>query len=44
MDWRWLVERPRRAARPGVDAENLAEMDGMVEGLQAAGVPTSRAS
>ena len=43
LEWPWLVDKARTLIEPGVDAENLAEIDGMVEGLQAAGVATSRA-
>lgn len=42
MDWPWLVEKSKTILGPGVDAENLAEIDGMVEGLRIAGVDTSR--
>ncbi len=43
MDWSWLVERADAMLTPKVDAESLAELDGMAEGLAAAGVRTSRA-
>jgi hypothetical protein len=42
MDWPWLVEKSKTILSPRVDAENLAEIDGIVEGLRAAGVATSR--
>jgi hypothetical protein len=42
MDWPWLVEKARTVLGLKVDAEDLAEIDGMVEGLRIAGVPTSR--
>jgi hypothetical protein len=42
MDWEWLVEKSRAMFTPRVDAENLAEIDGIVEGMGAAGVKSSR--
>jgi len=42
MDWQWLVEQSQRMLSSKVDAENLAEIDGIVEGLKAAGVRVSR--
>ena len=42
MDWPWLVAKAKAMFARKIDAENLAEMDGIVEGLPAAGVPTSR--
>jgi hypothetical protein len=43
MDWAWLVEKADALLTLKIDAENLAELDGIVEGLQAAGVSSSRA-
>ena len=43
MEWSWLVEKAKTMLEPNVDAENLAELDGLVEGLRAAGVVSSRA-
>jgi hypothetical protein len=43
VEWAWLVAKAGTLIEPGVDARNLAEVDGLVEGLQAAGVATSRA-
>ncbi len=43
MEWRWLVERAEAMFAGRIDAELLAEIDGMVEGLGAAGVKTTRA-
>src|SRR5438105_15213042 len=43
MDWSWLVERAGAMFIAKIDAENLAEIDGMVEGARGAGVSTSRA-
>ncbi|MBI2928488.1 MAG: hypothetical protein HYY24_22695 [Verrucomicrobia bacterium] len=42
MEWSWLVERSSKLFTPRVDAESLEEIDGIVEGLAAAGVKTSR--
>ena len=41
MDWNWLVDKSKTVLAR-VDAENLAEIDGIVEGLRAAGVSSSR--
>jgi len=41
-EWTWLVTKSKTMISPKVDAENLAEIDGIVEGLKAAGVSTSR--
>jgi len=42
MDWSWLLDKTAPFLEPKVDAENLAELDGLVEGLKAAGVESSR--
>ena len=42
MDWPWLVGKAEAMFLPRIDAELLAEIDGMVEGLGVAGVKTSR--
>jgi len=42
MDWPWLVEKAKTILAPKVDGENLAEIDGVVEGLRIAGVSSSR--
>ncbi len=42
LDWPWLLDHSRQLIEPKVDAEGLAEIDGMVEGLKAAGVTSSR--
>jgi hypothetical protein len=42
MEWDWLVEKSKAMFTPKVDPENLAELDGIVEGMRAAGVTTSR--
>ena len=43
MSWDWLVRRADSLFTPQMDPEDLAEIDGMIEGLAAAGVPSSRA-
>jgi len=42
MDWPWLVEKAKAILAPKVDGEDLAEINGMVEGLRIAGVSTSQ--
>jgi hypothetical protein len=42
MEWTWLVDKSKTILAPKVDAENLAEIDGIVEGARAAGLATSR--
>jgi hypothetical protein len=41
MDWKWLVGQSDKIIKPKVDAENLLEIEGIVEGLKAAGVTSS---
>jgi hypothetical protein len=41
-EWTWLVAKSKSMITPKVDKENLAEIDGIVEGLKAAGISTSR--
>ena len=41
-EWIWLVTTSKSMITPKVDVENLSEIDGIVEGLKAAGVSTSR--
>ena len=43
MDWPWLVGKSQAMFRGRVDAEILAEIEGLAAGLAAAGVPTSPA-
>jgi hypothetical protein len=40
--WPWLVERAGQLLTPKVDTETLAELDGIVAGLHAAGVDITR--
>jgi hypothetical protein len=42
MNWSWLVDRAGAMFTPRMDAENLAELDGIAEGMGAAGHPTTR--
>ncbi len=42
MDWPWLVARAAAMFVPRIDAENLAEIEGIAAGAQAAGVNVSR--
>jgi hypothetical protein len=42
MKWSWYVDRAHDILTPKTDPENLAEIDGMVEGMKASGVSTTR--
>ena len=42
LDWQWLVDRSAKMFNSRIDAENMEEMEGIVEGMKAAGVPTTR--
>lgn len=42
MSWQWLVGRASELLTPKVDPENLAELDGIVAGMKAAGIQTTR--
>ncbi len=42
MEWTWFVKRAHDILTTKVDEENLAEIDGIVEGMKAAGVQTTR--
>ena len=42
MDWDWLVKHAAAMFVPKIDAENLAELEGIAEGARAAGIPVSR--
>ncbi|MEI8041954.1 MAG: C45 family autoproteolytic acyltransferase/hydrolase, partial [Verrucomicrobiota bacterium] len=42
MDWPWLVTRAAAMFVPRIDAENLAELEGIAAGAMAAGVKVSR--
>jgi hypothetical protein len=41
-EWEWLLEKSAKMFTKKIDKENLAELDGIVEGLNAAGVQSSR--
>jgi hypothetical protein len=43
MEWSWLVAKSQNLLVPKIDPENQEELDGIVAGLQAAGVASSRA-
>ena len=43
MEWSWLLEKAMVFLGPKIDAESLAEIEGLVDGLRAAGVSSSRA-
>jgi hypothetical protein len=43
MDWSWLVQKGNEMFLPRIDSSLLAELDGIVEGLAAAGVKSDRA-
>ena len=42
MEWDWFVKKTSTMFVPKIDTENLAELDGIVEGAGAAGVKISR--
>jgi hypothetical protein len=42
MDWSWLVGKAAALFAGKIDAENLAEIDGIIEGMKAAGRPLGR--
>jgi hypothetical protein len=42
LEWKWLVEKGSKIFIPKIDEENLAEMDGIVNGMNAAGINTDR--
>ena len=42
MTWGWLVKRASELMTPKVDPENLAEIDGIVAGMNARGISTTR--
>jgi hypothetical protein len=41
MEWSWLITQTKGFMEPGIDPENRAELLGIVEGMNAAGVPTT---
>jgi hypothetical protein len=42
MTWPWLVEQAGQMFVPRIDAENLAELQGIADGMTAAGHPATR--
>lgn len=42
MDWSWLAKKGGEILEPKVDEEDIAEIDGIVEGMRAAGDSTTR--
>ena len=42
MDWRWLIRKAAEMLTPKIDSENLAEIEGIAEGMKANGAETSR--
>jgi len=42
MSWSWLLEHSTAMFTSHIDAEDLAELDGIAEGMRAAGHPTTR--
>jgi hypothetical protein len=39
FEWSWLIAQTKGFIEPGIDKENRAELQGIVDGLNAAGVP-----
>jgi hypothetical protein len=37
LDWQWMVQKSAKIFNPKIDAENMEEMEGIVEGMKAAG-------
>ena len=42
MEWQWMVRKSAEMFNPHIDAENMEEMDGIVEGMKAAGELSTR--
>ncbi len=42
MDWNWIVEKGAQILTPKVNAENLIEIAGIVEGMNSRGIAASR--
>jgi hypothetical protein len=42
MPWPWVIERAAQMFTPRIDAENLAELAGIADGMSAAGHPATR--
>ena len=41
MEWSWLIAHTKGFTEPAIDPEDRAEMQGIAEGMTAAGVPTT---
>jgi hypothetical protein len=41
MDWQWLIDSTKGFTEPRIDPENRAELEGIAEGMSAAGFHTS---
>jgi hypothetical protein len=42
LDWQWLVQKGSKMFNSKIDSENMEEIDGIVEGMRAAGVLSNR--
>ncbi len=42
LEWQWLVQKGGNMFTSKIDIENIMEMDGIVDGMKAAGIRTSR--
>ncbi len=42
LEWQWLVQKGGNMFTSKIDTENIAEMDGIVDGMKAAGIITTR--
>src|SRR5579862_1580658 len=42
MDWPWVVQRAAQIFTPRIDPENLEELQGIADGMTAAGHPATR--
>ena len=41
MEWSWLIAHTKGFIEPAIDPENRAELQGIADGMNAAGVPTT---
>ena len=41
MEWQWLIDKSAAMFNPHIDTENMAEMNGIVQGMKAAGESTT---
>ncbi|MGA2555350.1 MAG: C45 family peptidase [Verrucomicrobiota bacterium] len=41
MEWSWLISHTKGFIQPAIDPENRTELQGIVEGMTAAGLPTT---